>query len=541
MAGLPDQAGTDCRRSWKSVTAEDQEGTTADTAGRRVRGLAARSRALITLLDENRVLSLAVAVTASMYLVATFFNRIPAYAMVFYALAAVGWACAFMDRRAAVVLLACIPVLDTYAVGYQFTLPLASVTGAAFHLGAARRKIGGLSGLDLGVAGFALATIVSVPLAVDQHVSLVAATRIAALVVTYFFLSRAMLEPRTNRLACLAFAAAGTWCALVAIGQFLVPVFPVPLLGRYTIEGGMLRVVGFASNANTLGVTLVLSALVCTEQALRPSLTMRTAGWTLCASISALGIALTLSRGAYVGLAVGVVVLVVLKGIPRRALAIMGVALVALIIVAAAAGAATRAASVVNFTSDSSSMDRIYLSKVSMRMFNTHVAQGVGISGFGAAYPQFADPRVVVTPVLEGHQMFFSIPAETGLLGLLAELVIGCSLVVALFRVRRRLRATELATVGLAASLGYAAMSFFNTLQIMSPLWLALAWAGALMLDTGTLCVVQRADRQPVPAASHLASSVPYTISTTDRPSSLSPTRWVPPSPSEAEGTHRRS
>lgn len=448
---------------------------------------------------NNRALSLALALLLAMYVLATFFNRIPGYLLVFRALAIVALPCAFLDPRAAVILLACIPLLDLYAVGYQILLPLASIGGAFVRSRQRPARGFPVSLLDLGVATFALAAVVSVPLAVDQNVSLPATIRILALAATFFFVSRAMREPATSRLTAYAFAAAGTWCALVAIGQSSVPHFVVPLIGRYTWEApGLVRAIGFSASPNTLGVTLVLSTLICLQQALESSSTRRMLGWGVLAFTSAVGTALTLSRGAFVGVAAGFLVLIFMRGISMKASVLVLVTIAALLVAASATGAVTRAASILDFQSDPSSMDRVYLSEVSVKMFAEHPAFGVGIAGFGAAYPQVRDPRVVVQPVIEGHQMVFSIPAELGILGLVSEILIGGSLLYAVFGLRRREDIEGIAVVGLVASVAYGAMAFFNTLQFMAPFWLALAWADSLMLESGFLTRVMGEARAPV-------------------------------------------
>ena len=469
------------------------------SAGGQKSGLRTIVARLATEALNNRALSVALALVAAMYTLATFFNHIPGYMFIFRALAVVALPCAFLDPRAAVILLACVPLLDLYAVGFQIFLPLVSVAGAVVR--SRRHPARGIpvSLLDVGVATFALAAVLSVPFAVDRMVSLSATVRILALAAAYFFVSRAMREPATSRLTAYAFAAAGTWSALVAIGQSSVPHFLVPLIGRYTWDApGPVRAIGFSASPNTLGVTLMLSALICLQQALESASTRRMLGWGLLTFISAFGIALTLSRGAFVGAAVGSLVLIYMRGISRKASVPVMVTIAALLVAALATGAVTRAASVLDFKSDPSSMDRIYLSEVSVKMFAEHPAFGVGIAGFQAEYPRFRDPRVVVEPVLEGHQMIFSIPAELGILGLISEILIGGSLLYAVFGLRRREDIEGVAVVGLVASVAYGAIAFFNTLQFMAPFWLALAWADSLMVESGFLTRVVGEARAPI-------------------------------------------
>ena len=134
-------------------------------------------------------------------------------------------------------------------------------------------------------------------------------------------------------------------------------------------------------------------------------------------------------------------------------------------------------------TRDPSSMDRIYLSLSSIKMFRDHPVLGVGIGAFALAYPGYRDSRVNVSPVTDPHQSAFSIPAETGVLGLLAECGVAAALIWAAVRVRRFASDGDASVAGLAASGSFLAMSFLNTQQYTYYFWIALALAGATMLE----------------------------------------------------------
>ena len=131
-------------------------------------------------------------------------------------------------------------------------------------------------------------------------------------------------------------------------------------------------------------------------------------------------------------------------------------------------------------------MDRIYLSLASIKMFRDHPGMGVGVGAFSQVYPRYRDPRVNVSPVTDPHQSAFSIPAETGLLGLLAEGGVAIALVWAAVGVRRFAPGGELSLAGLAASGAFLAMSFLNTQQYTYSFWIALGLASATILQQGS-------------------------------------------------------
>ena len=427
----------------------------------------------------------AAALLVTLFLMATFLSQNEHYRTAFVTIARIGAILALLDRRAAMILLIGIPAMDGYASGYQLALPAAAIVGEGYRLLRQRSSLPATAtGLDAGVALFASAILISIPFAVDPNTSTMAAVRVLALVLTYAFASRVMLDSVTMQTAVRSFAGVGAYSALIAWGQSVVPGFPVPALEAYPTGATFpaLRASAFYENPNTLAVLLLPAALISLEQAmsaLRVHRHRAAAGWLTYVVLTATAIGLTLSRAAFIGLVVGALLLVVMRAKITVRLAVSVVlVLMATSVMLWNTGIGDRALSIVSFSEDPSSMDRVYLSQVSIRMFIDHPLTGVGLSGIPTAYVDYRDPRIAVD-VTDGHQMVFSIPAETGVLGLLAQVLIIVSLLKAATQARRHRNRSVPPVAGIAASLAFAAMSFFNYFLMFHAFWFALALAGA--------------------------------------------------------------
>jgi O-antigen ligase len=112
-----------------------------------------------------------------------------------------------------------------------------------------------------------------------------------------------------------------------------------------------------------------------------------------------------------------------------------------------------------------------------------------------STYPQYADPRVSISPVTDGHQMPFSIPAETGVLGLAAELVMVGFLLYLLSKAKALSR-SGLNVLAIAAACAFFAMSFFNVFYYAEYFWITLALV-ASTLRSASLGVLSEARNRP--------------------------------------------
>ncbi len=409
-----------------------------------------------------------------------------------FALAAT--ALCLLDERASVVLFIGCSALDAYgfithvpfSLSISRVVVVAVVTGAALRwLRAKPRALPGwrdLSAWDLGILVFLTAAALSVPLSYSLSLSGVGILHLAFLVGAYFVLSRAARAEIGRSDIALATIAAGTVSAVAALGQAFVSSFPLEVLRAtetFAESAEVVRASGFFDNPNTMALLLVLAALFAAERAFATPRLVHQALYAGAVALALAGIGVSFSRAALVGIVVGAVVLgaLLIRRARERVAFLVGlVALFALVLVIPGVG--ERAYSIVDFTGDASAMDRVYLSEVSIEMFADHPVTGVGIQAFRAAYPDYADSRVTIDPVTDGHQMPFSVPAEVGVLGLLAEVVLAGGL---LYLLVQALRAGHepLAPAGLAAMAAISVMALFNTFIFFESLWIAAALVGA--------------------------------------------------------------
>jgi putative inorganic carbon (hco3(-)) transporter len=435
---------------------------------------------------ETELVRIAWALIAMMFAVAFLLNGSDHYATVLAILALVGAVTAAASLQASIVLIAATPGLDSFGIlatepqvltVFQVVL-IASLVGMVYRLARhwhATRMW--LTVWDAGILTFLTAAVVSVPLSLHFARSLIGAVEITALVGMYALLSRAEPLDESRRLLCRTLAFVGAVSGLVAIGQAFIPRFPVPLLENHPTGSYLFpqRVSAFFANPNSLALLLVLAATIATERVLRSRTVLGRSAWAATGLVCLLGIALTFSREGFVGLLVGVAAVVLIASPNLRTTLISIFVILALIAgMLAVPGIGERARSIYSFRNDASAMDRQYLSRVSLNMFMDRPVVGIGISAFMSAYPQYEDPRVTISPVTDGHQMPLSIPAETGILGLVAELIMAAFLLCLLPRARALSR-SGIDVAGVAAACAFFAMSLFNVLYYAEYLWIALA------------------------------------------------------------------
>lgn len=444
--------------------------------------------------DRPSAVAVAWVLLAFLFVWAFALHEWAAYAASLTVFAAAATLLCLADERAGVVLFIGCSALDAYGfiTHVPFSLSVSRVVVVAVVAGAALRWLRAkprtlpswraLSAWDLGILLFFAAAALSVPFSYSLSLSGVGILHLAFLVGAYFVLSRASRTETGRSDIALATIAAGTVSAVAALGQAFVADFPLEVLRATQAiaeTAEVVRASGFFDNPNTMALLLVLSVLFAAERAFAADRLAHKALYAGAVAVALAGIGVSFSRAALVGVAVGAVILgaLLIRRARERVAFLVGlVALFALVL--AIPGVGERAYSIVDFTGDASAMDRVYLSEVSIEMFADHPVTGVGIQAFRAAYPDYADSRVTIDPVTDGHQMPFSVPAEVGMLGLLAEVVLAGGL---LYLLVQSLRAGHepLAPAGLAAMAAISVMALFNTFIFFESLWIAAALVGA--------------------------------------------------------------
>ena len=178
----------------------------------------------------------------------------------------------------------------------------------------------------------------------------------------------------------------------------------------------------------------------------------------------ALAMALTLTRGAYLGLAVGIVA-VLLAGRPR--LAILAPLAIALFVVLMPLPVRDRLASATN-PRDVTLNDRIAMWKAGRAMIADHPLFGVGPGRVKPLYPRYRVAGFITPNPGHLHNNLVMIAAETGIPSLLAYLAFVGAFFVGALRVVRRAprgdpaRAVALGAIGAMAALFSAGMFEYN-------------------------------------------------------------------------------
>ncbi len=252
-----------------------------------------------------------------------------------------------------------------------------------------------------------------------------------------------------------AILAAGAAQAIVGLVQFVRAIGP----SQFIVLGRFVRAYGTFQQPNPFGGYLGLLAPVALSLAgwatWRVAATWKEAGrWAALASAVALaavasliyaGLIASWSRGAWMGAAAALVALVLAQGRRATTVAIaVGLVVVTAMLLAGGRGGAVATAlidrlaspeSYVAFTdpraveitdANFATVQRLAQWQAAWGMFSDHPWLGVGIGNYAAAYPAYALPRWYLA-LGHAHNYYLNAAAETGLVGLMAYLLLGAA------------------------------------------------------------------------------------------------------------------
>lgn len=268
-----------------------------------------------------------------------------------------------------------------------------------------------------------------------------------------------------------------TLAALLAIGDIL-GYLPVPALMQGLVEGtGSSRASGAFADPNFLGLYAATAAVFAlglvpvTPGSLKPLV-------LALAVLLLVSVALTFSRGAYVGVAVGIVVLVAHRS-PPRSIALAVVLIVALVILAVAlyplfleARQAGPLLPIDEFELARSQESRKALVFAGIAMFAAFPVFGVGFGSF-----QFVSPSFLAGAAPDStfsHNQYLNVLAEQGIVGaVIVAALVGMG-IVAIIR-----SGSPLTSAALAMGAAFLGASVFlhsaTVFQSASLVWLVLA------------------------------------------------------------------
>jgi hypothetical protein len=186
--------------------------------------------------------------------------------------------------------------------------------------------------------------------------------------------------------------------------------------------------------SNSLGSIFAMAAMLLLVAFVKESGPRR---WFACAGVSAVIVALALSqsRGGWLGAAIGVVTLSVLVP-PRRFLLCLCVAAVALVAAAPliTAGIAAQTARLSETLNTEEIRSRPAIWRTIPRMLTGHLLLGIGLTTFPLAYRRVVPEAVALDLSPHAHNVFLSFLAETGVAGLLAFIGVIAAIIAAMWR-----------------------------------------------------------------------------------------------------------
>ena len=319
------------------------------------------------------------------------------------------------------------------------------------------------------IAAFIAVTILAAALSARPGESLLSA-RTAFLLLGVWVVVDALPTVEAAARALLGLLAVLGVVSLLGIGQVMVCTEPWfirtgafvfdwwPALGRFFMK--CYRAHAFYSIYMTLGGVLDIALLATLPMLREPRAMPRWAPVAWVVTLAAF--ALTYVRGAWLGFAAGVVVLVA-SGRRRRVALLAGLALLATVLLLLP-GVRGRVRSIAD-PSDPTSSERVFMWKSGLAMARDHLMTGIGPGQVKRVYPQYAAPEVVNKTRGHLHNTPIQILVERGILGLAAWLGLFGAFFVRAVRAARRAREPRdraLVTGAIAAIAGFLVAGLFE-------------------------------------------------------------------------------
>lgn len=309
---------------------------------------------------------------------------------------------------------------------------------------------------------FAVATVVSALRSGSPAASLAAAKGLLLLATLYVLVGLLPDVDAADRFLLRLLLLLAVVAGLGVIQVTLCPRDPwgIPLLARFF--GRCDRAHGFYSIYMTLAGVLTLTLLATLPKLLARGLGRRR--WiSAAATLVGLGLALTYTRGAWLGFLAGVAALSILL---RRAGLLLGVGGLLLLLLLPAGTLGDRLRSLGDL-SDPTFRERLYMWQGGLLMIRDHPLTGVGPGQVKVAYPRYAPKPAVKKATSHLHNTPLQVAAERGLAGLAAWLAIWVTFFVRALRILGSLAATEqrergLVAGSLAATVGFLISGLFE-------------------------------------------------------------------------------
>jgi len=378
--------------------------------------------------------------------------------------------------------------LDVY--GRLLTSP---VTVTAFHLTLVatlasfgwhvyRRRARVLfSPVDIGMLALLAAAFISLPTSLNPGVSMFGTVRVFFLWLLVVVWSNILRTHRNMGWATALLVATGVGTTFVALAQYYIPSFEMGNILMINQGGGVyLRRVGaFFFDPNYMASFISIAFLVALGMAIHAKRSRAALVWLAATAVLAAGLFVTFSRTGYLGVAVGVVILILTAPSRRRLPILLAFVALALAAVAVAPGELTgRVASIGEVERDLSIATRYQMFYSAVDIIRDNWALGTGLGAFDVAYPPYRRLGTL-TYITKPHQLPLAMWAEMGIAGLIAEIVLVVSIVTVFWR--RRPRGWTAVEAFSAASIVsvMAVQSWFQYYLYFEYMWLMVAFAVA--------------------------------------------------------------
>jgi O-antigen ligase len=325
----------------------------------------------------------------------------------------------------------------------------------------------------------------------------------------YFLLINVIRTPEMLRWTTWVLIGAGALVSLLSVHQAITSNYDSNYFGfaqastaafrtgASTLTGDVLqpRLAGPIGETNRFAqVMLMLVPLGIYRFIGEPTRTLRLLA-LVCTGFITLGVVLSFSRGAAVGLAVLLLALLLLRLVQGRH--VLAIGLVLAVVFVAFPQYLTRLSSLGSIGGTASEVDTSLLSRATETLAAAlvivdHPVIGVGPDMFPIYYEQYAEVVGLLVrndATREAHNLYLGVGAELGIVGLVVFLAIGVITARMLLAARRRSRwrrpdLERLATPFLLSMLAYYVTGMFLHLSFARFFWLILAVAGAAAVIT---------------------------------------------------------
>lgn len=356
------------------------------------------------------------------------------------------------------------------------------VTLASFALHVYRGKAPlRLSLVDLGMLSLLAAALISLPTSLNPGTSMFGLVRVFFLWLLIVVWSNILKDRRIIGWATWLLVATGVGTALVAFAQYFIPTFDLGNILVINQGGGQFlrRVGAFFFDPNYMASFLSITLLVALGLAIHAR-TWRTAAIPVAAAAMLTGgVLVTFSRTGWLGVVVGVVVLIMTAPARRRILLLVLVVVLAVAVLAFQPSLVLgRAASIGEVERDLSVATRYQMFHSAVDIIRDNWVLGTGLGAFDVAYPPYRRLGTL-TYITKPHQLPLAMWAEMGIAGLIAEIVLVATIIAAFWR--KRPRGWTAVEAFSAASLVSVMMvqSWFQYYLYFEYMWLMVAFAVA--------------------------------------------------------------